>query len=341
MNPDRIKVYLPIILYGHIFNWPWRPHLLRRQIRGEITQDAVCRYLDRYVSPCYHDEAGSKRCVRPVQGSAGEERQYTTEKAECRTTPETGPATPASGHATTPDRERIFTIWLQGEDNAPAIVRACLRSIRHNCRQELTVIDERSLQDWIILPDYIMEKWKAGKIRAAHFADICRVELLYRYGGIWMDATCFATSPVPQQITDEDFFIYLSGSRLKGMYSFVQNCFFRAKKGNYLLGAWRDSIFRYWAAEDSIIDYFAHQLLFKVTVGKNPDARRLFEGMPHIVQDPTHTVWEEYRDRPFDRETFDRLTAGAFFQKTEYKSDSARHPVPGSFSETMQNMYTE
>ena len=33
------------------------------------------------------------------------------------------------------------------------------------------------------------------------------------------------------------------------------------------------------------------------------------------------------------------MTSGALFQKTEYKSSSARCPVPGSFAEKMMGMY--
>lgn len=302
MNFARIKTGAETILYGHILNWPWRSRQERRRVRGAATEKAVSRYLERYVP------------------SVADIREDITDKEE-------------------PGQERIFSIWLQGEANAPGIVQASLRSIRHNCPQELVVLDEKSLPEWISLPGYIMDKWKAGKIRPAHFADICRVELLYRYGGVWLDATCFVTSPIPQWITDEDFFIYLGGNTLKGSYAFVQNCFFRSRKGDLLVKVWREAIFAYWAAEDRTIDYFVHQLLFKMAVHNNPQAGEHFDRMPHIEQDPTHTLWWEYRDRPFDREIYERVTAGAFFQKTEYKSGSARHPVPGSFSDVMQQMY--
>ncbi len=303
---------MEIVLKGHILNWPWRGHLERRRRRGEVTRKAVCEYLEPFVpdsipedAPTDLNDAGNPERTRP-DGENG---------------------------------ERIFTIWLQGEDKAPEIVKACIGSIRHNCKAQLVVLDCESLAEWISLPDCIIRKWKEGKIRPAHFADICRVELLYRYGGVWMDATCFATSDIPAEIMDEDFFIYLSGDRLKGSYSFVQNCFFRSVKGSYLIRAWREAIFNYWKAEDSIIDYFAHQLLFRLTVVKNHRAARLFGKMPHVVQDPTHELWFGHRDEAFDKEEFARLTGGAFYQKTEYKSKSAREPVPGSYADVMRKMY--
>lgn len=295
----RTGLRLHIILYGHILNWLWRPRKVRKTVREHVKREAILRYLSRYAPE-----------IKDVTGDIS---------------PESEP-------------ERIFTVWLQGEDKAPGIVKACLRSIRRNCCQELIVLDEHSLQDWIQLPEPILRKWKEGKIGPAHFTDICRTELIYRHGGIWLDATAFVTRPVPEEILNEDFFIFMSGDRLTGSYAFVQNCFFRARKGNCLIKAWNKAIQAYWLREDSIIDYFMHQLMLEMTVSCNPEAARLFDKMPKIIQDPTHALWWDWKDKPFDKKTFDRVTAGAFFQKTEYRSRSASSPIEGSFSDIMQKM---
>lgn len=299
MNTGKIGLYLRIAVCGHILNWFWSPSAVRRRRRGDATSKAVMKYLQRYVP-----------YVRNI--------------------PEDGPAEE--------EPERIFSIWLQGEENAPAIVKACFRSMRKFCRQELVVLDSNNLGDWIELPSYIMDKWKRGCIRPAHFSDICRTELLYRHGGVWMDATGFMTAPVPESIMNEDFFIFMSGDSVSGSYAFVQNCFFRARKGNYLLKAWNTAIRTYWEYENSTVDYFVHQMLFRLAVENNPKAAALFGRMPQISQDPTHALWWNYRDKPFSQEEFDRVTAGSFFQKTEYKSRSASVPVPGSFSDVMQRL---
>lgn len=302
MSLARLNTALTIVLSGHVLNWPWRTRLERRRCRGEVIHRSVLNYLSRY---------------------SAEIQNFTVEPDMVAPTPET---------------ERIFTVWLQGEDHAPEIVRACLRSIRRHCRQELVVLDENSLGDWIELPQYIVRKWKAGKIRPAHFTDICRTELIYRHGGVWLDATDFVTRPVPEEIMKADFFIYLSGNTLKGSYAFVQNCFFRAVKGNYLLGAWNHAIQTYWLHEESIVDYFAHQLLFELTVRTDPKAGEMFAGMIKLEQDPTHALWLRYKDLPFSQQAFEEVTAGAFFQKTDYKSESAVRPVPGSFADIMLKM---
>ena len=303
--PGRFRTKAAIVLKGHVLNWPWRPRLERRRVRGEVTRDAVCSYLGRYVPEFL--EMPFVKAFAP-DGDAG-------------------------------DSGKIFSVWLQGEAAAPEIVKACWRSIRANSSRELVVLDSSSLPDWIELPGHVTDKWRRGLIRPAHFTDICRVALLHRYGGYWMDATDFLPAELPEWMDRQDFFVYMSGERQRGWYSFIQNCFIRGRRGNYLLALWLNAMEVYWEHENSAIDYFVHQLLFRKAVESDPEAGRLFAAMPRVVQDPTHTVWFENASRPFDPELFRTLTSAAAFQKTEYKSSDASAPVPGSFADALMKMY--
>ena len=215
--------------------------------------------------------------------------------------------------------DKVFTLWFQGEENAPELVKACFRSMRRHFKQEVVVLDDTNLYDYVSLPTEIVDKFKAGKIKAAHFADICRVDLLYRHGGYWMDSTCFATAPIPSWIEDEDFFMYLTEKEYGSVYSFCQNCFIRARKGDYLLAAWRAMILDFWTHQTVRMDYFQHQLMFKTLVQNDPRARAHFARMPHVGQDATHVLGAQPLDTPYDPERFARDTAGAFFQKLTYR----------------------
>ena len=176
MGFARFCAMSDIILRGHVLNWFWRDRVKRRMVRSDILATAIPRYFRRYLP------AAAAVVERPVVRDD--------------------------------KNEKIWTIWLQGEDKAPPLVQACFRSVRKNCTQELVVLDEDSLRKYITLPDVIWEKRKQGKIKNAHFADICRVELLYEYGGIWLDSTGFATAPIPDWIIKEDFFVYLAGQNV-------------------------------------------------------------------------------------------------------------------------------
>ena len=267
-------------------------------MRGRVTADAVGAYLDRYF---------------PLD-----------------------PELPVLQESTDPEpADRIFSIWFQGEAAAPPLVQACWRSIRKNCPQELVVLDAESVFDWVRLPENVVCKWREGKIRHAHFADICRLDLLYRHGGIWMDATDFAAHPLPSYVLDSPFFVYMSGNKLTGFYSFVQNCFIRARRGDYLAGRWLQAVLRYWASEDSAVDYFVHQLLFKKVVEHDEIAAGRFALMPSMEQDPTHVLWFSHGADAYDPALFEQWTGAAAFQKCEFKSAMAQNPPEGSFAEAV------
>jgi hypothetical protein len=230
---------------------------------------------------------------------------------------------------------KIFSIWLQGEEIAPEIVKACYRSVHRNCPQEHIILNAKTLSNYIDLPNYIMDKHSNGSISNAHFTDIARVELLYNHGGIWLDSTCFFTAPVSENILSQDFFLYLAGNA-GSLYSFVQNCFIVSCKNTFLLGAWREMIFNYWKKEIKAVDYFQHQLLFKTLVRNNEKAKKYFEKIPHINQDPTHALWYDNYDKPFNQDVFNKLTGDTFFQKLTYRN--VENAKSGSFADIMCKM---
>ena len=300
MNLRRIPYYLRVAVEGHLVNWIWRSRLERRRVRGR----AIRRAADAYLRP---------------YGAA------------VTSVPEDAPDPSAP--------RRVFSLWLQGEEQAPPLVKACLASIRRHAGAEVVVLDERTLADWIDLPDPILRKWKEGKMKPAHFADICRLELLYRHGGVWMDGTDYLDAPLPEWLWEADFFVYQGGDRLRGAYCGIQNCFIRAAKGSYLLKVWREAVLAYWEKEDSAVDYFVHQMLFGAAVAANPRAAALYARMPALIQDPTHVLWYEWADRPYDEEGLHAICGGALFQKTDYKSSAASNPVPGSFADVLLAPY--
>ncbi len=299
MKLARMYMMLDIVLNAHVFNWVWRDSLKRRDVRWRVLSRAIPRYLKRYV---------------PAPDTIPEETVIHDDK-----------------------NEKIFTLWLQGEKNAPPLVQACFASIRKHCAQELVILDKDTVFDYITLPEVIVQKYRAGKIKHAHFADICRVELLYRHGGIWMDSTIFATGTIPQWIIDQDFFVYMTGHVGGSEYSFIQNCFIRARRGSYLLAAWRAMILEFWIAEPREFDYFMHQLMFKALVLNDKTAAKYFEQMPHVDQDPTHALWWSIANEPYTPELFEKYTSGSFWQKTAYNSPWAKNPIPGSVADVMIN----
>ena len=323
---------LEILLKGHILNPFWHSRMDRRSRRGEVTAAAVERYLSKYISfiqnlkpPGPSPDGASSPCGSPSH-------PYDP-KDLCEPSDPQDPCCPCAN--------RIFSIWLQGEAKAPAVAQACWRSVRANCPETLVILDADSLDKWIELPDYVQQKYRRGAMRPAHYADICRLALLVKYGGLWLDATDFVPQAFPQWLWNCEFFIHMSGKRLFGWYSHVQNCFIRASRGNFLIRAWYELVLEYWRHEDKVADYFVHQLLFKMLVTHNELARKEFEAMPKVCQDPTHEIWFGHGNDAFDSVSWEKMASAALFQKTEYKSKMSSAPIPGSNAEHLILSYPE
>ena len=55
-----------------------------------------------------------------------------------------------------PDRDKIWWFWNQGVDAAPAIVRACLESLK-KLNRKIIVLDERNISEYADIPGHFMD----------------------------------------------------------------------------------------------------------------------------------------------------------------------------------------
>ena len=97
----------------------------------------------------------------------------------------------------------VWICWWQGLDKAPVLVRKCYDSVEQNFRGwKIVVITLENYKRYVSFPNYIEKKWKEGLISLTHMSDLLRVELLSKFGGLWLDATVYVTSPdLPSSIS--------------------------------------------------------------------------------------------------------------------------------------------
>lgn len=295
-------LWIKYIWQAHIGNPWWEDRTTRRLRRQKAWTDYRACYLRKYI---------------PF-----------IENLKCNSSPLDNPD------------ENLFSIWFQGEENAHEIVKKCLQNIRKRFGSRFILLDKESLFKYVALPDYIIAKWNDGTMMPAHFSDICRLDLLARYGGYWFDATDFITSTIPDFIENADFFVYVTSEKfLTSM--FIQNCFIRAKKNDPLITMWRDLLLHYWKNESRPVHYYITQMLFEMLVTHNPLAKTLFERMPKMEMDPTHVLWHEIGNLPFEQKRYESMCKEAFFQKLSYKPQikgrGVNDIIPGSFADYVLN----
>ncbi|MCL2843969.1 MAG: capsular polysaccharide synthesis protein [Chitinivibrionia bacterium] len=236
--------------------------------------------------------------------------------------------------------EIIWQFWDNPTGKkTPEIVKSSLETVKKfKGNFEHKILNNSTIENYSDLPGYILDKLKKGHIDYAHFSDLLRLNLLKNHGGIWLDATAYMTNFVPQYIADEDFFVFLTGNLTHFPYSFMQNCFIRSKKGNFLCEAWYEMCVEFWKKETKTLDYFQHQLMFKALVLNNPTAKNLFEKMPHISEDQTHQLVGDNLIRKFDENEWAQIKGASFFQKTRYKIKRNEIACSADYSDTYFSM---
>ncbi|MBR1487115.1 MAG: hypothetical protein IJ597_07680, partial [Synergistaceae bacterium] len=158
-----------------------------------------------------------------------------------------------------PPPKIIWSIWWQGEENAPEVVKACFASVRRHCGDKnFKVITEKNFRDFVQLPEHILKKLDAGIITLTHLSDILRFYLLSHYGGMWIDATIFVAANIPDEIFERDYYVirheenfHSYGINRDRWITYLQ----AAKKNNLLCSFGYDFLVEYWKERNFLIDY--------------------------------------------------------------------------------------
>ena len=215
----------------------------------------------------------------------------------------------------------IWSVWWQGEENAPEIVKMCFASVnKHRGAHPFRIITQENFREYIDLPEDIIRKFQAGTIRHSFFSDILRVYLLYHYGGLWLDATMLVTGDIPEEIFGREFFSIKVGFNPKShavtlgrWASFLQ----AAHKGSMLCGFALDMHIEYWKNQDMPVDYILIDYFYALAYEEFPECRELLDSVPVNNRDIErlmpilNQVWDEHK--------FAKLSEATRFFKLSHK----------------------
>lgn len=238
--------------------------------------------------------------------------------------------------------DKIWVLWLQGEDNMPPIPRMCVESIRkHSNGHEVVLLTYNNIDEYYQLPDRIKFLYEKGNITAAHLSDIIRVGLLATHGGFWIDSTMFLSEDIPGDIFNSDFFsiknaeegLYVSRCRWAGFCLFM--------KGNTLLPyILNEMLQKYWEKQDWLIDYFMLDYLIDIAANKYPAINELIEKC-HLNNPNLHKLapilCEDYNE-----EVYSKLISDTRMFKLSWKQFSTQQlqSNPNSFyTKLMEKTY--
>lgn len=220
----------------------------------------------------------------------------------------------------------IWWCWLQGEINAPALCKACLKSLYINYPDyDIRVITLENLHQYVHMPPYIDEKFSNGQIGAAHYSDILRTLLLIENGGVWIDSTVFSSKRA-SDILEQPFFFYQNWMK-ENKAIICSNWMLVSQKENPILKLTRDLLFQYWKESDFAVHYYIYHFFFHMAAEKYHE---LWAKVPLYSNVPVHILQSELFN-PYNEKRFNQIMQMADFHKlTHHLNADTEGDVSGS-----------
>lgn len=179
--------------------------------------------------------------------------------------------------------KKIWIYWAQGWDSAPPLVGLCRDSwIVHNEGWEIVLLSENNVSEYITLDTALDKKnvphvWKA---------DIIRLYLLEKHGGVWADATTFCTAPLDD---------WLPSVMQSGFFAFdkpkttLASWFLVADKKNLLVQKWKIYADRYWKHTSEGRRYWIF-FIFEYLILINWKVKNIWHRTPYINSENAYVV---------------------------------------------------
>ncbi len=213
----------------------------------------------------------------------------------------------------------IWFCWLQGEENMPDLVKVCYSKLKENSGcHEVVLITSNNYSKYVEIPLVIEEKYKQGKLLPAHFADLLRLKLLLRYGGLWIDSTIYTTAPLPEYMFEENFFsIKNKKLREDNSISYYRWCSFVLGHKRPVIKALSIAFQKYIENEKSFIHYLLIDYMIDLLY-KNVEDFRLFIDETPIREQNLHSL-RNYMNAEYDDEMYRNLLSNTTVFKLTYK----------------------
>lgn len=228
----------------------------------------------------------------------------------------------------------VWSCWWQGEEEAPELVKMCFESMRKNIpdeQAELHIITLDNVGQYITLPQWIIDHYNAGRITLTHLSDILRAGLLYRYGGMWIDATYYVAKPFSKSLfSDYEFYTQkmekpvwradISQGRWAGNFMI-------GKAGNLLFRFMLNAFYVYWCTCDSMIDYYLIDYVIASAYDNIPEVKKMIDDCPY--SEPNVFELEKKLNRRYRSNVYEELIRDTTIFKLSHKIPVEKETIGG------------
>lgn len=144
----------------------------------------------------------------------------------------------------------IWFLWFQGKEQMPDLVRHCFDSWqRHHPDWEIVFLSDKNLARYLDIQDIIEEREIA--LYPAAKSDVIRINLLKRYGGVWVDATTFCMQPLDDWLPEKMNTGFFAFNR-PGKDRMLSSWFLAAEENHLLIENYAERVNTFWRKHPSL-----------------------------------------------------------------------------------------
>lgn len=229
------------------------------------------------------------------------------------------------------NKHYIWVFWWQGINCMPDIISRCYKQlILTNNDYDIVFLDKNNFHEYVELPTYILSS--IGKnISITHFSDILRVNLLYKYGGVWVDSTLFFLKKIPIEYFTYNFFsikdnINSSMSVAKHRWTTFFIC---STKNSIFMEQLIYMFNTYIKKHNKFIDYLLIDYFIDIIYNNNEEFKNIIDNMPytnynvHCMEKLKEKANKDFIKKILDDNLFVKMTYKGLKEKSllEYNSN--------------------
>jgi hypothetical protein len=208
----------------------------------------------------------------------------------------------------------------------------CIQSIIRNIPTdiaELHFITMDNVGDYITLPQWIIDRYVNEQMSDTKLSDILRFGLLYRYGGMWIDATYYVTAPIPAELLTERSFYSIKVPVPIGVQDAVQGRWsanlLAGKAGNLIFRYLLNGLYAYWKIQEKAIDYELNDYILMVGYRNLPEIATAIDALQ--IDQPESFRLRLMLNSRFDPVAYDKLLATTSFFKMNRRDEPSKQTM--------------
>lgn len=216
----------------------------------------------------------------------------------------------------------IWFMWLQPLEDAPEFVKANFNYLKRHFGDRVVLVNNENYKSYIDLPTVVIDKFNNKIITPTHFSDIVRFELLYTYGGVWIDSTVLVHGEWLRQLPEEVVLQQYKPGR-DGKKIYVSSWFLKFPAGHPFVKRIRDLLYRYWQDNNRLRMYFLVHAFMHIA---SSEQHNYLQNITPYENAMPHWLMLQMRQTKFSRNDLERVVqAGNIFKFTnKFKNETER-----------------